>query len=88
MKGGNSRVENGVKLINLQILKYLYGCMEYALLLYDVYSRTLISHGFLVNPYDRCIGNSTIKGKQLTIAWYGDKKNVSHVDKEVDTKFN
>ena len=30
-------VYNGVKLIYLRLLKYLYGCMEYALLWYDLY---------------------------------------------------
>ena len=56
-------MDNGVKVIYLILLKYLYGLMESVLLWYDIYSRTLKSQGFVVNPYDRCISNSTIDGK-------------------------
>ena len=37
---------------------------------YDLYSKTLKSHGFVVNIYDRCIANRTLKDKEFTIAWY------------------
>ena len=61
--------------------------MESALLWYDIYSKTLKPQGFLINPYDRCIENRTIKDKQCTIAWYIDNNKVLYVDKEVHTKF-
>ena len=77
----NVRVNNGVKVLYLQLLKDLYGFMESAILWYGLYSKTLKSQGFLVNPYDRCIENSTIKDNQYTISWYVDYKKVSHVDK-------
>ena len=48
---------------------YLYGFMGSALLWYNLYSSTMQSHGFMVNPYDRCIENSTLKVKQSTIAF-------------------
>ena len=41
----NVRLENGVKVLYLRILKALYGCMEYALLWYDIYSKTLNHRG-------------------------------------------
>ena len=41
---------------------------------------------FLINPYDRCISNITIKFKQCTISWYVDNNKLSHVDEEVNTK--
>ena len=44
------------------------------------------SHGLLINPYDRCIANSTIKYKQCTISWYVDNNKVSHIDEDVNTK--
>ena len=44
------------------------------------------SHGLLINPYDRCISNSTIKYKQCTISWYVDNNKVSHIDEDVNTK--
>ena len=39
--------------------------------------------GFVINPYDRCIANKMIDGKQCTIAWNVDDNKVSHVSKEV-----
>ena len=76
----NVCVENGVKLLYLRLMKSLYGCMESTLLWYDIYSKNLKSQGFLINPYDRCIENSTIQDKQCKIAWYVDDNKVSHVD--------
>ena len=37
----NVRVENGVKVLYLQLLKGLYGCIESSLLWYDLYTKTL-----------------------------------------------
>ena len=39
----NVCVKNGVKVLYISLLKALYGCMEYALLCYDLYSMTLKS---------------------------------------------
>ena len=78
----NVSVETGLKLLYLRLLKSLYGYMEYTLLWCDLYSKTLKSHGFLINPYDRCIANITIKYKQYTIAWYVDNNTISHNDEE------
>ena len=80
------RVENGVKLLYLRLLKALYGCMESALLWYNLYSKTLKQQRSLINPYDRCMENSTIQDNQCTISWYAEDNKVSHVDEEVNTK--
>ena len=82
----NVRVQNEVKVIYLRLLKALYGCMESALMCYDLHFKPLKLHGFLINTYDRCIENSTIQDKQCTIVWYVDDKKVSNVDEEVNTK--
>ena len=60
--------------------------MESVILWYDIYSKTLKSQWFLINPYDRCISNSTIKDNQCKISWYVDNNKVLHVDEEVNTK--
>ena len=39
----------------------------------------------MFNPYDKCIANITIYGKQCTIAWYVDGNKVSHIDKYAST---
>ena len=40
----------------------------------------------MVNPYNRCKVNRTIKGKQCKIAWYVDNNKVSYIDEELNTK--
>ena len=80
------RMENGMKVLYLGILKLLYGCIESALLLHDLCAKTLKSHGFVVNPCDRFIANSTIDNIQFKIALYVDKNKVSHIDEHVNTR--
>ena len=41
--------------------------------------------GFKLNPYDLCVANSQIKGKQCTVAWYVNDNKISHVDDTVVT---
>ena len=46
------RYENGKKVLYLQILKVLYGCIDSALLQYELYTSTLKGVGFEANVYD------------------------------------
>ena len=78
------RYENGKKTLYLRILKAIYGMIESALLWYDLYSTTLKEMGFEINPYDRCVANKVIDGKQCTVCWYVDDNKVSHVDDKVN----
>jgi hypothetical protein len=39
--------------------------------------------GFEVNPYDWCVANKTIDGKQCTIVWHVDNLKISHADPAV-----
>ena len=39
--------------------------------------------GFVLNPYDMCVANKTINGKQCTVTWYVDDNKISHVEQEV-----
>ena len=55
--------ENGVKVLYVQLDKALYGCVQSALLWYELYSSTLIDMGFELNPYDMCVANSMIDSK-------------------------
>ena len=41
--------------------------------------------GFELNPYDMCVANAMINGKQCTIVWYVDDNKISHVDPNVVT---
>ena len=88
-------IENGKKVLYLQLLKALYGCVQSALLWYDLFTNTLVQMGFKLNPYDLCVANSQITGKQCTIAWYVNDNKISHVDdtgvtniiKKIEVKF-
>jgi hypothetical protein len=78
--------ENGKKVLYLQLLKALYGCIKSAMLWYELFSGTLKDMGFVLNPYDPCVANAMIDGKQCTIAWYVDDLKVSHMQKSVVMK--
>jgi hypothetical protein len=68
-----------------QLKKALYGCVKSELLWYELFSGTLLDMGFELNPYDACVANEVIDGKQCTIAWYVDNNKVSHVKPNVVT---
>ena len=42
---------------------------------------------FELNPYDPCVANKMIGGKQMTVCWHVDDLNVSHVDPKEVTNF-
>ena len=78
-------IERGVKVLYVRLIKALYGCVQSALLWYELFTTTLQSMGFVLNPYDHCVANSDINGTQCTIAWYVDDTKISHADPEVVT---
>jgi hypothetical protein len=80
------KVINGKKVLYLHVLRAIYGCIESALLWYELFSSTLQGMGFKINPYDKCVANMMVNGKQCTIAWYVDDNKVSHMDPSVVTK--
>ena len=75
--------ENGVKTLYLKLLRALYGCIESALLWYELFTSKLKDMGFTLNPYDRCVANKMVNGKQCTVLWYVDDVKVSHVEESV-----
>lgn len=75
--------ENGKEVLYLRIKKALYGMIESALLWYELYVSVLMEMGFEINPYDMCVANKMINGKQCTIAWYVDDNKVSHIEQAV-----
>ena len=59
----NSRKE---KSLLVECFNAIYGTMVAGLLYYGEFSRSLEKKGFVMNPYDPCGWNKTIKGKQIT----------------------
>ena len=80
-------IKNGkrVKVLYVRVLRALYGCFESALLWYRFYSSLLEKLGFKINPYNKCVANKEINGKQCTIVFYVDDNKISHEDPEVVT---
>ena len=75
--------ENGKKVLYMNILRAIYGCIQSALLWYELYVSVLKDMGFRLNPYDRCVTNKMIDGKQCTMVWYVDDNKLSHEDPKV-----
>jgi hypothetical protein len=72
--------KNGKKVLCLELLKALYGCIQSALLWYELFSSTLQGMGFELNLYDAFVANKVIDGKQCTIVWHVDDTKISHED--------
>jgi hypothetical protein len=77
--------ENGKDVIYVILKKALYGTLQAALLFWQNLSTELIRWGFQINPYDFCVANKTIDGKQCTVVWHVDDLKISHVDPKVVT---
>ena len=67
-------------------LNAIYGIMKAALLFYRKFVRDLTTIGFELKPYDPCVTNKTINGKQLTLVWHVDNIKASHVEAEAVTR--
>ena len=79
-------VEHGKRVLYVRILRAIYGCIELVLLWYELYVSVLKEMIFQLNPYNKCVANKMINGKQYTITWYVDDNKISHVDEYVVTK--
>ena len=66
------RTEHGRKVLYVQILRALYGCIRSGLLWYNLFTKTLKGQGFKLNEYDSYVANEVVNGKQCTITWYVD----------------
>jgi hypothetical protein len=75
--------KSGKKLLYVELQKALYGYIKSALLWYKLFKSTLEGMGFVINPYDMCVANKMINGKQCTICWYMDNLKISLVQLSV-----
>ena len=73
-------------MLYVRALNAIYGIMKAALLFYQKFVGDLMTIGFELNPYDPCVANKTIKGKQLTLVWHVDDIKASYVEAEVVTR--
>ena len=80
-------MERGEKVMYVKLLKALYGTLRAARLFWEKLSAKLVEWGFQMNPYDACVANKTVNGRQLTVAWHVDDLKISHVDTPVVDQF-
>ena len=74
-------------MIYVQLLKAVYGTLQAALLFYKKLKKDLVRIGFKINPYDPCVANRIVKGKQHTVTWYVDDLKSSHKNPQVNDDF-
>ena len=79
--------EKGRPIIYVVVLKALYGMLIAALLWYKRFRKDLEEVGFEFNPYDPCVANRIVNGKQQTICFHVDDLKSSHVDPKVNDEF-
>jgi hypothetical protein len=77
--------ENGKPVLYVELNKALYGTLRAALLFWKKLSNQLQEWGFTINPYDWCVANKTVHGKQCTVLWHVDDLKISHEDPDVVT---
>ena len=70
---------SGKPILYVQLQKALYGMLKSALLFYRKLVTDLTNMGFELNPYDPCVANKIVDGKQLTVSWHVDDLTLSHV---------
>jgi hypothetical protein len=75
--------EGKQKVLYVELLKALYGTLRAARLFWEKLSGKLLEEGYVANPYDPCVVNKMINGKQCTIGWWVDDLKISHVDSMV-----
>ena len=80
-------MEKGQKVMYVHILKAIYGMLMSGLLFYKKFRKSIEKIGYEVNPYDPCMANKMINGKQHTISWHVDDLKSAHVDPKVNDRF-
>ena len=79
--------EGKSKVIYVRMVKALYGLIIASLLYYKKFKKDIETIGFKVNPYDPCVANRVVNGKQHTVTWHVDDLKSSHVDPKVNDTF-
>jgi hypothetical protein len=57
--------------------------MQASLLFWRKFKGFLTDLGYEENPYDSCVVNKMVNGKQCTVCWYVDDVKASHVEESV-----
>ena len=80
--------ENDKNVLYVVVLKAIYGMLQASLLWYHELSKKLKEIGFMFKPYDSCVCNRVVKGKQHTVRFHVDDILSSHEDAKVNDEFH
>jgi hypothetical protein len=80
-------VEKGQSVLYLECTNVIYGTLKAALLFYQKFRKDIKAKGFTINPYDRCVANKVVNGKQMTVLWHVDDLKASHKEQVVLDEF-
>jgi hypothetical protein len=72
------------KVLLVECMNAIYGTMVAGLLYYHKFADSLDQKKFTKNPYDPCVWNKIIEGKQCTICFHVDDCKISHVKSSVN----
>jgi hypothetical protein len=67
----------------VKLKKALCGTLQAAMLFWKDLLAKLVSWGYEINPYDWCVANKMVNGKQCTVLWHVNDLKMSHVDPAV-----
>ena len=79
--------ENGKWVIYVSYDKAIYGMMNAALLAYKKLAKLFCEWGSVMNPYDPCVWNKMVGGKQMTIMFHIDDLLMAHLLPHIVTLF-
>jgi hypothetical protein len=75
-----TKTSKGESILYVKMLKAMYGLLRSALLFYLKLVKDLKAIGFELNPYDPCVANKMVNGKQITVMWHVDDLKISCVN--------
>merc|ERR1711935_576412 len=80
--------ENGKRVIYVVVLRAIYGMLVAGLLFYKKLKKDLEGINFKFNPYDPCVANREVNGKQHTIRFHVVDILSSHIDPKANDDFH
>jgi hypothetical protein len=78
--------KTGQTVLIIECLNAVYGTMVAALLYYKKVVKSLKAKGFKLNPYNPCVTNKIVDGKQVTVCFHVDNCKLSHENPKVIDK--
>ena len=79
--------KKGVPILYVKMNRALYGLLRSALDFYLKLRGKLEQKDYVASPYDPCVANKLIGGRQHTVIWHVDDLKCSHKKSFVNTQF-